>query len=71
MDLIDRKETIIATEKKEDTGLVSLTVRLSREQHEVLRKVSFDTRISIAEHIRRAIEKYLKEGELKGRKEAT
>lgn len=44
-------------EKLED--LVSLTTRIPREQHEALRKLSFDTRESIAKHIRRAIDLYL------------
>lgn len=44
-------------EKQED--LISLTVRIYKEQHEALRKLSFDTRISIAEHLRQAITEYL------------
>ncbi len=44
-------------EKQEE--LISLTVRLPREQYEALRKLSFDSRESIAEHIRRALREYL------------
>jgi len=38
-----------------------LLIRLEDEQYETLRKLSFNTKISMAEHIRRALEKYLKE----------
>ncbi len=50
--------------EKEQDGQVSMTTRLSREQHEALRKLSFDTRISIAEHLRQAVTEYLEQIEL-------
>ena len=37
-----------------------IPVLISEEAHESLRKLSFDTRLSIVEHIRRAIDDYLK-----------
>ena len=41
----------------------SLSLRLLQEQHETLRKISFETRIPISELIRKAIDaKYGKEG---------
>lgn len=32
---------------------------LTEEQHEALRKLAFETRLSIAEHIRKAVDMYL------------
>ena len=34
-------------------------IRLTPEQYENLRRLSFDTKIPIAEHIRRAVDEYL------------
>jgi predicted DNA-binding protein len=36
---------------------VTLSLRLTPEQHETLRKISFDTRIPISDLIRQAVEK--------------
>jgi hypothetical protein len=35
-------------------------VLLDEDKYETLRKLSFESRLSMSEHIRRAIEKYLK-----------
>jgi len=40
-----------------------LLVRLEDEQYETLRKLAFNTKISMAEHIRRALRKYLEKEE--------
>ena len=37
-----------------------IPVILDDKQHETLRKLAFDTKLSISEHIRRAIDEYLK-----------
>lgn len=34
-------------------------IRLTPEQYETLRRLSFDTKTPIAEHIRRAVDEYL------------
>ena len=40
----------------------TITLRLTPEQHEKLRQISFDTRIAISELVRSAIaEKYMRE----------
>lgn len=41
--------------------LIRKNIQLTEEQNEALRKLSFDTRLSESEHIRIALEKYLKE----------
>jgi predicted DNA-binding protein len=41
----------------------SLSLRLLPEQHETLRKISFETRIPISELIRQAIEKEYMKGD--------
>lgn len=41
------------------TDLKPTQIRLTPNQHEALRKLSFDTRLSSSEHIRRAIAEYL------------
>jgi len=41
--------------------LVITQIRLTPEQYEALRKLSFDSKKSISEHIRRAVDAYLKE----------
>lgn len=40
-----------------------IMVYIPPEQHEALRKLAFDKRTSIAEEIRKAVEKHLKEEE--------
>ena len=40
--------------------LIATQIRLTAEQHEALRVLSFNTKISSSEHIRRAIDEYLK-----------
>jgi len=40
--------------------LIPTQIRLTPEQHEALRKLAYDTKISSSEHIRRAVEAYLK-----------
>ena len=53
------KETRRTKMKKE---FQTITLRLTPEQHEKLRQISFDTRIAISELVRVAIEKeYMKE----------
>lgn len=39
--------------------MIRINVQVTKEQNEELRKLAFDTRLSVAEHIRRAVEEYL------------
>lgn len=45
---------------KEKQDLVPVPVRLTPTLYEALRKLSFETRIPMAEHVRRAVDDYLK-----------
>ena len=54
--------------KKEKISYVKVTFQLTKDQHEKLRKVSFDNRISISAILRDMVEKNLEEWESKYKK---
>lgn len=39
--------------------LIATQIRLTPEQHEALRQLAFNTKVSTSEHIRRAVTEYL------------
>ncbi len=56
-----KSEITDTKEGKYKSTMKRIPVLLDDETHEELRKLAFDTRISISEHIRRAVKKYLQE----------
>lgn len=45
--------------KHKEGNMKRIPVMLDEKQHEILRKLAFDTKLSISEHIRRAVDEYL------------
>ena len=50
-------------EKREKVDYVKVTFQLTKDQHDVLRRVSFENRISISAILRDMVEKNLKDWE--------